>query len=117
MILPLSVLEQLILTDVDTWLAAMPPEVVMPSERVETIQGMLEDIPTPPGFDVNTIPADELGDRYHFGARVTGTVTCAWIERWLQATRAGDEAEAAAASGGAAVQQALADPARDGRAG
>lgn len=93
----IAVLEQLILTDVGTWLAAMPPEVVMPSERVETIQGMLEDIPTPPGFDVNTIPADELGDRYHFGARVTGTVTCAWVERWQQGTRAGNEAEAAEA--------------------
>ncbi len=93
----LAVLGQLVLTDVDTWLAAMPPEVVMPSERDETIQEMLEGIRTPPGFDIGTIPADELGDRYHFGARVTGTVTCAWIERWQQSTRAGNEAEAAEA--------------------
>ncbi len=93
----LAVLEQLILTDVDTWLAAMPPEVVMPSERADTIQGMLESIPTPPGFDISTIPVEDLGDRYHFGARVTGTVTCAWIERWQQAKRAGDEPEAAEA--------------------
>jgi hypothetical protein len=94
----LAVLAQLVLTDVDTWLAAMPPEVVvMPSERAETIQEMLEGIRTPPGFDIGAIPADELGDRYHFGARVTGTVTCAWVERWQQSTRAGNEAEAAEA--------------------
>ena len=94
----LAVLEQLVLTDVDTWLAAMPPEVVMPAERVETIQGMLEGVRTPPGFDISTIPAEDLGDRYHFGARVTGTVACAWIERWQQARGAGDEAKATAAA-------------------
>ncbi len=94
----LAVLDQLVFTDVDTWLAAMPPEVVMPAERVETIQGMLEGVRTPPGFDISTIPAEDLGDRYHFGARVTGTVACAWIERWHQATRAGDDAAANAAA-------------------
>ncbi|MBA2715925.1 MAG: hypothetical protein H0U51_02540 [Propionibacteriales bacterium] len=94
----LAVLEQLVLTDVDTWLAAMPPAVVMPAERDETIAEMLEGVRTPPGFDLGTIPADELGDRYHFGARVTGTVACAWVERWQQSTRAGNEAEAAEAA-------------------
>jgi len=94
----LAVLDQLALTDVDTWLAAMPPEVVMPAERDETIAEMLEGVRTPPGFDLGTIPADELGDRYHFGARVTGTVACAWVERWQQSTRAGNEAEAAEAA-------------------
>lgn len=91
----LAVLEQLVLTDVDTWLAAMPPEVVMPSERAETIEGMLEGIRTPPGFDIDTIPTEDLGDRYYVGASVAGTVTCAWLERWQQSTRAGNEAEAA----------------------
>lgn len=93
----LAVLAQLVVTDVDTWLAAMPPEVVMPAERVETVKGMLEGVPTPSGFDISTIPTEDLGDRYHFGARVAGTVACAWIERWQQSTRAGDDPEATAA--------------------
>lgn len=94
----LAVLQQLVVVDVETWLAAMPPEVVMPAERVDTVNGMLKGVPTPPGFDISTIPTEDLGDRYHFGARVAGTVACAWIDRWQQTTRAGDGSEAAVAA-------------------
>lgn len=92
----LAVLQQLVSTDMDTWLAAMPPEVVLPSEAANTIQAMLNGVPTPPGFDDGTIPT-QLTDRYDFGVGVTGTVACAWIERWQQSTQAGHDAAASAA--------------------
>lgn len=84
--------------DVHTWLAALPPEIVTPDGARDIVQAMLADIPKPPGFDV--APLLELGpsDRYQLGAEVTGAVTCGWLEVWVDARRAGDDAAAARAA-------------------
>jgi len=79
--------------DVDTWLSAMPESVVVPARQAEVVDEMLAGIPLPPGFDSTAIRAtDALRDRYQLGAQVSGAVACAWIERWVAARRAGDEA-------------------------
>jgi hypothetical protein len=78
--------------DVDTWLSAMPANVIQPAMQAEVVDEMLEDIPLPPGFDRTTIaPSFAVRDRYQLGAQVAGAVACAWIERWVIARRAGDE--------------------------
>jgi hypothetical protein len=78
---------------VDTWLSAMPESVVVPARQAEVINEMLAGIPLPPGFDSTAIRAtDAVRDRYQLGAQVSGAVACTWIERWVAARRAGDEA-------------------------
>jgi hypothetical protein len=81
--------------DVDTWLSAMPESVIAPARQAEVIDEMLAGIPVPPGFDSTAIQATEaVRERYHLGAQVAGAVACAWIERWVAARDAGDEAAA-----------------------
>jgi hypothetical protein len=90
-----AVLASLHEVDVDTWLSAMPESVVKPTSQADVIENMLAGIPLPSGFDRRSIPTtDAVRDRYQLGAQVTGTVACAWIDRWVNARRVGDEAAA-----------------------
>jgi uncharacterized protein YodC (DUF2158 family) len=78
-----------------TWLGAMPPQVVKAAEYGATVDEMLRGIPLPPGFDPKSIP--DLGvttDRYQVGAAVGGSVACAWFDSWGQA-RAADDTKSA----------------------
>jgi hypothetical protein len=103
-----AVLDSLRSVDVDTWLAAMPAEVVRPAARSATIAGMLRGVPVPPGFDASTLrfrgtpasPGSEgssllsesaLTDRFMLAKSVTGAIACGWVRSWLSATRAGDD--------------------------
>ena len=81
--------------DVDTWLSAMPANVIEPAMQAEAVDQMLAGIPLPPGFDPTVIPTgDAVRDRYQLGAQVAGAVACGWIDRWIAARRAGDVARA-----------------------
>lgn len=81
-------------TDVNTWLAAMPPSVVQPSDRAATVDEMLKGIPLPPGFDVAALkPGATVSDRYQLGAKVAGSVACEWLDRWTEGLAKGDHAE------------------------
>ena len=91
-----AVLAALRPADVDEWLGAMPESAVRPSGRPAAVDEMLADVPLPPGLDLQALRAGTgaVRDRYQLGAEVTGTVTCAWIGRWLDARAAGDGATA-----------------------
>ncbi|WIM99542.1 hypothetical protein ACTOB_003200 [Actinoplanes oblitus] len=78
--------------DVDTWLAALPPEIVTPAKAADAAAELLADIPLPPGFDKSVLTKLGTNDRYQFGAGVTGKVGCAWIAEWQRAGKAGDSA-------------------------
>lgn len=81
------------------WLAAVPEKVVRLDERPREVDAMLADVPLPPGFDTAPLKRGELvKDRYQLGATVIGAVSCAWIDRWAAARRAGDRAGAAEAA-------------------
>ena len=58
-----KILSSLRRVDVDTWLNAMPPEVVQPDALDATIERMLRGVPLPPDFDrgVERIRLDDLG--------------------------------------------------------
>jgi hypothetical protein len=88
----LAVVADIEKVDVDTWLAALPPEVVKPDGARDAVASMLADIPRPPGFDAAKL--EDLGpsDRYQLGAEVTQAVTCGWFDEWQRATTAGDNA-------------------------
>lgn len=88
-------------TDVETWLGALPASVVQPPDRAAVVDAMLEDMPIPPDLDVEALRSEEaVLARYHLGARVSGAVACGWLDLWVKATDADDQAtarEAAAA--------------------
>ncbi|MGH9001836.1 MAG: hypothetical protein ACRDYV_01785, partial [Acidimicrobiia bacterium] len=89
----LDLLEDLRVVDEGTWEAAQPDSSVTSRERAAEVDRMLADIPQPPGFDAAGLKADRMvSDRYQLGARVSGAVACAWIDRWAEARRTGDQA-------------------------
>jgi hypothetical protein len=91
------VLHSLRAVDVDTWLSAMPASVVRPEARSAVVAVMLQGVPVPPGFDVAALKSESsVLDHYQLGAKVTGAVSCDWLERWAAATDAGDAAKARA---------------------
>jgi hypothetical protein len=93
---------------IETWLAAMPAEVLRPAARSAAIAQMLQGIPVPPDFDTSALhfrgmpgpsgsalqSESALTDRFMLGKSVTGAVACDWLQRWLAATRTGDGAAA-----------------------
>lgn len=106
-----AVLHSLRPVGVDAWLGAMPPEVIRPAARSAAIAQMLRGIPVPPGFDTSSLhfrvmpvrPGPDtsalqsesaLTDRFMLAKSVTGAVACGWLQRWLSATRAGDDSSA-----------------------
>jgi hypothetical protein len=78
--------------DVQTWLAAMPPEIVTPGRADEAAAKALEGVPLPPKFDRAALNAVGTNDQYQFGAAVAARVGCGWIEEWQRAKQAGDQA-------------------------
>lgn len=93
-----ALLESVVQVDVDTWLEALPSNVVVPTARPAVVAEMLADVPTPRGFDrARLARADTVRDRYQLGAVVTGAVACAWIEQWIAARRDGDAGASAEA--------------------
>jgi len=103
-----AVLHSLRPVGVDAWLSAMPPEVLRPAARSEAIAQMLRGIPVPPGFDASALhframpgpsgsplqSESALTDRFMLAKSVSGAVACGWLQRWLSATRAGDDVAA-----------------------
>ncbi len=84
-------LGQLKPVDVNTWLDALPASAVRPEQKKAVVDGMLADIPLPPRFDRSKLYTATTTERYLVGAHVTGTVTCAWIDRWADAKKSGDD--------------------------
>lgn len=81
--------------DVDGWLSAMPESVVKPDGRAAAVEEMLADVPIPTSLNVEELKAGErISDRYQLGAKVTGTVACAWIEQWVNAKATSNDASA-----------------------
>jgi hypothetical protein len=86
---------------VDRWLAAMPPEVVQPTDESTVIASMLRGVPLPPGFEVSSLESERvLINRYELGQAVAGAVACGWMESWAAAKRSGDPVTAEAAVAG-----------------
>jgi hypothetical protein len=89
----MDALDALRVVNDDAWEAALPDSSVAPRERPAVVDRMLADIPQPPGFDAARLGhGDAAVDRYQLGAGVTGSVACAWIDRWAEARRTGDRA-------------------------
>ena len=86
-----QVLTRIKRVDVQTWLAAMPPEIVTPARADEAAAKVLAGVPLPPKFDRTALNAVGTNDQYQFGAAVAARVGCGWIEEWQRAKQAGDQ--------------------------
>jgi hypothetical protein len=92
----LAVLDSIEAVDVETWLGALPDNVVRPLERPEVVDEMLEGIPVPDSVDVEALRTEFAAlRRYNLGAAVSGEVACAWLDQWVAAT--GEDPDSAAA--------------------
>ncbi len=76
--------------DTDTWLDAMPDTIVKQSDAPRVIDEMLADVPVPNGFDRTPFLKILVLDRYHFAAKVTGSIACTWLDQWAAAKQTGD---------------------------
>lgn len=75
---------------VATWLAALPVEIVTPGKIAKVADEILADVPTPPGFDRNSLTKLGVNDRYQFSAEAVTRVVCGWLDEWQRADKAGD---------------------------
>ena len=93
-----SVIASLRPVDVDTWLAALPASVVGPDARAQTVARMLRRVPLPPGFDPGVLEGESaVLNHYALAVKVADAVSCAWVESWIAARRAGDSVATRAA--------------------
>lgn len=77
--------------DLQTWLAAMPPEVVKAGDHEAVVREMLRGIPLPRTFSPSRVPDEGLTlDRSRVAGQVTDTVSCLWFRQWGEARRTGD---------------------------
>jgi hypothetical protein len=87
-------LDWLTRVDSQTWLDAMPANVVKAADHDATVREMLKGIPVPDTFTPSRIPDEGLTtDRGQVAGVVTGTVACLWFRQWGQARRTGDTAQ------------------------
>jgi hypothetical protein len=81
--------------DLQTWLAAMPPNVVKAGDHDATVREMLKGIPVPSTFKPSRVPDEGLiTDRSRVAGEVTATVSCLWFRQWGNARRTGDRGAA-----------------------
>ncbi|MGC4941165.1 hypothetical protein [Kribbella sp. DT2] len=88
-----SLVTKLKTVDTDTWLDAMPESIVKQSDAPRVIDEMLADVPVPNGFDRSPFLKILVLDRYQFGAKVTGAISCGWLAQWKAAKKSGDAAK------------------------
>jgi hypothetical protein len=90
-----EILHSLRPVDLETWLSAMPPSTVRPEARSEAVGRMLRGIPLPPGFDAAALQSeDSISDQSSLAVKVGNAVACGWVESWITARAAGDQAAA-----------------------
>lgn len=90
-----EILHSLQAVDVDTWLEAMPPSTVRPEARSEAVDRLLQGMPLPPGFDAAGLKGeDSIAAQSTLAVKVGNAIACGWVESWIAARAAGDQAGA-----------------------
>ncbi|KRC64919.1 hypothetical protein ASE12_09185 [Aeromicrobium sp. Root236] len=79
---------------VNSWLAALPVEIVTPGKIAKVADEILADVPLPPGFDKAGLAKLGVNDRYQFSAETVSLVVCGWLDVWQRADAKGDTATA-----------------------
>lgn len=92
-----QVIGSLRLVDQATWEAALPPQIVTPSEEAAALNQMMTGVPKPAGFDIRRVRTGQASDRYSLAARLAESLGCRWIRQWKTADESGDSTGAARA--------------------
>jgi len=88
----MPIVETLEEVDVETWLAALPPEIVKPIERPEVVDEMLRGVPLPPSVDIEGLKGQPApSSRDQLAITVTGATACGWLDQWAAAVESGDD--------------------------
>ena len=90
----LAVLAKVKKVDVQTWLAALGPEVVTPPRAGAVAEQITADMTLPTGSNKAKYANLGTNDRYQFGVQVVSDVICGWLNEWQRADKSGDEAAA-----------------------
>jgi hypothetical protein len=90
-----EILHSLRAVDVETWLEAMPASTVRPEARSEAVDQLLQGMPLPPGFDSAALKGEgSIAAQSTLAVKVGNAIACGWVESWIAARAAGDEAAA-----------------------
>ena len=93
-----EILHSLREVDVETWLGAMPASTVRPEARSDAVDQLLQGMPLPPGFDAAGLKSeDSIAAHSTLAVKVGNAIACGWVESWIAARAAGDDAAAARA--------------------
>lgn len=88
-------LDWLTKVDSQTWLEAMPPQVVKAADHAATVREMLRGIPLPESFSPSLVPtAGITTSRDQVQAAVISTVSCLWFRQWGEGRAGNDPAKA-----------------------
>jgi hypothetical protein len=81
--------------DSETWLDAMPPNVVKAADHDAVVRELLKGIRLPSSFSPSQVPDEGLTTgRDQVANSVLTTVSCLWFRQWGEARRRGDRAAA-----------------------
>jgi len=88
-----EILHSLRAVGVETWLEAMPPSTVRPEARSAAVDRLLRGTPLPPGFDADGLKGeDSIAAQSTLAVKVGNAIACGWVESWIAARAAGDQA-------------------------
>lgn len=77
-----ELLADLVRTDRDGFVGALPDGFVTPANRDQRVQELLRGVDLPPGFTAADVDLEGVHDLYSASATVAGSVACAWLDRW-----------------------------------
>jgi hypothetical protein len=81
--------------DSQTWLDAMPPNVVKAADHDAVVRELLKGVRLPSSFSPSRVPDEGLTtSRTQVANSVLTTVSCLWFRQWGEARRGGDRAAA-----------------------
>jgi hypothetical protein len=89
----LSLLGDIREVDTETWLEALPPDIVDPLESPEIAARMLRGVPIPPDLGVDELSQEpSAGPKIGIRTTLLSAIACGWLDRWREARRSGDVA-------------------------
>lgn len=92
-----TLLSSLVQVPEDEWIATLPDDGSIVTDRSEAIAAYLEDVPLPPDFEAASLAEGPIEHWYQVAAKTIAAVSCGWVEQWVDAKASGDtQAEQAA---------------------
>jgi len=85
-----ALLSSLVQVPEEEWIATLPDDGRIVTDRSEAISAYLEDVPLPPGFEAGSLAEGPIEHWYQVAAETIAAVTCSWVEQWVDTKESGD---------------------------